>query len=137
MTPLFPGWHLPTLRKKPKTALQKIIENNKLIQRQSITHLNVLLSQYIPRNIFKNISQNAFTRQRIFSLENTFWEFFFQILNPDGGCQSVVNQLRTKPFKKMESHRPNQHPLIAKLERKYQPNYFEVSLIPFHYRQQR
>jgi hypothetical protein len=100
MTPLFPGWHLPTLRKKPKTALQKIIENNKIIQRQSITHLNVLLSQYIPRNIFKNISQNAFTRQRIFSLENTFWGFFFQILNPDGGCQSVVNQLRTQTVQK-------------------------------------
>lgn len=100
MTPLFPGWNLPTLRKKPKTALQKIIENNKQIQRKSVSHFNILLSQYIPKNTFKIFCKNAFSRQRIFSLENTFWGFFFQILNPDGGCQSVVNQLRTQTIQK-------------------------------------
>lgn len=93
MTPLFPGWHLPTLRKKPKTEIQKYLDNERLIQTRSITDLSNILSRYIPKSSFDDKFKKG-TRKRLFSLENTFWGFFYQLLNPDGGCQSVVNQLR-------------------------------------------
>lgn len=93
MTPLFPGWHLPTLRRKPKTDIQKHLENERLNQTRSITDLSNILSRYIPKSSFDDKFKKG-TRKRLFSLENTFWGFFYQLLNPDGGCQSVVNQLR-------------------------------------------
>lgn len=93
MTLLFPGWHLPTLRRKPKTDIQKYMDSERLIQTRSITDLNNILSRYIPKSSFDDKFKQG-RRKRLFSLENTFWGFFYQLLNPDGGCQSVVNQLR-------------------------------------------
>ena len=52
MTPLFPGWHLPTLRKKPKTEIQKYLDNERIIQTRSITDLSNILSRYIPKSSF-------------------------------------------------------------------------------------
>ena len=34
------------------------------------------------------------SRNRIFSKENTFWAFFSQVLDADGGCQEVVRKLQ-------------------------------------------
>lgn len=93
MTLLFPGWHLPTLRRKPKTDIQKYMDSERLIQTRSITDLNNILSRYIPKSSFDDKLKQG-RRKRLFSLENTFWGFFYQLINPDGGCQSVVNQLR-------------------------------------------
>ncbi len=35
------------------------------------------------------------SRRTIFSKENTFWAFFGQILDADGGCQEVVRKLQS------------------------------------------
>ena len=75
MTPLFPGWHLPTLRRKPKTDIQKHLENERLNQTRSITDLSNILSRYIPKSSFDDKFKKG-TRKRLFSLENTFWGFF-------------------------------------------------------------
>jgi len=96
MTPLFPGWHLPTLRKKPKSSMQKLLEDKKAIERNSISSLNKILGRYIPSSILSANQTGSFSRRRIFSLENTFWGFFYQVLNPDKSCQAVVNQLRVR-----------------------------------------
>ncbi len=94
MTPMFPGWHLPTLRKKPRTDAQKIIEVKERIHNMSFSRLGKLLSRYIPESCFMINRRTVFSRRRVFSIENTFWGFFQQILSTDGGCQEIVNQYR-------------------------------------------
>lgn len=36
----------------------------------------------------------SFSRRRLFSKENTFWAFFSQILDADGGCKEVVRKIQ-------------------------------------------
>lgn len=38
--------------------------------------------------------EGDFSRRRIFSKENTFWAFFTQVLDADGGCQEVVRKVQ-------------------------------------------
>ena len=35
------------------------------------------------------------SRRRLFSKENTFWAFFGQVLDADGGCKEVVRKLQS------------------------------------------
>jgi len=45
----------------------------------------------------KELDQRAdgsFSRRRLFSKTNTFWAFFSQILDADGGCQEVVRKVQ-------------------------------------------
>ena len=92
MTPMFPGWHLPTLRRKPKTDIQKLIDTKNEVHSMSLSRLSQYLSRYIPGASFNRDKSTSFSRRRVFSVENTFWGFFQQILSVDGGCQEIVIQ---------------------------------------------
>jgi len=35
------------------------------------------------------------SRRRLFSKENTFWAFFSQIVDSDGGCKEVIRKLQS------------------------------------------
>ncbi len=94
MTPLFPGWHLPTLRRKPKSQLQKLQAIKNKIEKHNFSQLSHCLESLIPSSLLHHNDSATFSRRRIFSLENTFWGFFQQILNADGGCREIVNQFR-------------------------------------------
>jgi len=94
MTPMFPGWHLPTLRRKPRTEVQKLMDLKEKIHTLSFSRLGQCLERYIPSHFFGLKSETGFSRRRIFSLDNTFWGFFHQVLSNDGGCQEIVNQFR-------------------------------------------
>jgi hypothetical protein len=91
---MFPGWHLPTLRRKPKTDIQKLIDTKNEVHSMSLSRLSQYLSRYIPDASFNKNKSTSFSRRRVFSVENTFWGFFQQILSVDGGCQEIVNQYR-------------------------------------------
>lgn len=95
MTPMFPGWHLPTLRRKPRTQAQKLAETKARMHKMSFSRLEQCLSRFIPTSLLhENSNSKSFSRRRVFSIENTFWGFFHQTLSADGGCQEVVNQFR-------------------------------------------
>jgi hypothetical protein len=91
---MFPGWHLPTLRRKPRTDVQKLLNIKKRIHKMSFSRLGQYLSRYIPHSCLNPCLEKKFSRRRVFSIENTFWGFFQQRLSTDGGCQEVVNQFR-------------------------------------------
>jgi len=40
------------------------------------------------------LPSGALSRRRIYSKENTFWAFFSQVLDADGGCKEVVRKLQ-------------------------------------------
>lgn len=93
-TPLFPGFHLPTLRKKPRSASQKLIDQKAKIKEKSFSQLADYLSHVVPIESLKKASRGTMSRQRIFSKENTFWAFFSQVLDADGGCQEVIRKFQ-------------------------------------------
>ncbi|MFQ3227045.1 MAG: hypothetical protein ACI8RW_000426 [Porticoccaceae bacterium] len=93
-TPLFPGFHLPTLRKTPRSARQKLADEMAKIKQKSFSQLAEYLTDIVPISSLKKSASGTMSRNRIFNKENTFWAFFSQILDADGGCQEVVRKLQ-------------------------------------------
>ncbi len=93
-TPMFPGFHLPTLRRKPKTEKQKLLEKIEKLKENSLTQLNEFFRHFIPTDVLKTEKQGDWSRYRAYSKENTFWAFFSQVLDADGGCQEVVRKIQ-------------------------------------------
>ena len=89
-----PGFHLQTLRRKPRSASQKLADERTRIRQHSISQLGACFSRFIPQQILDNQSNGSFSRRRLFSKENTFWAFFSQVLDADGGCKEVVRKVQ-------------------------------------------
>jgi hypothetical protein len=87
-----PGFHLATLRRKPRSANQKLVDQLANIRRKSISQLAKCFTDFIPAVTLQPHQSGTQSRRRLFSKENTFWGFFSQILNADGGCSEVVRQ---------------------------------------------
>ena len=93
-TPLFPGFHLSTLRRKPRSASQKLADEIKEIKQKSFSELADYFSDIVPTTSLIKSTSGSMSRNRIFSKENTFWAFFSQVLDTDGGCQEVIRKLQ-------------------------------------------
>jgi len=87
-----PGFHLATLRRRPRSASQKLADQFAEIRRKSISQLAACFVHFIPDQALKPHRSGAQSRRRLFSKENTFWGFFTQILNADSGCSEVVRK---------------------------------------------
>ena len=87
-----PGFHLATLRRKPRSASLKLADKLAKIRRKSIGQLAKCFTDFVPDQILQPHQSGAQSRRRLFSKENTFWGFFSQILNADGGCSEVVRK---------------------------------------------
>ena len=89
-----PGFHLQTLRRKPRSAAQILASEKEKIRRHSISSLGEVFGNFIPKSELVNQEDGSFSRRRVFSRENTFWAFFSQILDADGGCREVVRKIQ-------------------------------------------
>jgi Insertion element 4 transposase N-terminal len=89
-----PGFHLATLRRRPRSAAQKLADEKARIRQHSISQLGDCFGHFIPTKALENGSDGAFSRRRLFSKENTFWAFLSQVLDADGGCQEVVRKVQ-------------------------------------------
>ena len=87
-----PGFHLATLRRRPRSASQQLADQHTKIRRKSISQLAKCFTGFIPTQSLQRHQSGPQSRCRIFSKENTFWGFFSQILNADGGCSEVVRK---------------------------------------------
>jgi hypothetical protein len=87
-----PGFHLSTLRRKPRSERQKRAEQLTEIRRKTISQLSTCFIHFIPTQTLQPHSSGTQSRRRLISKENTFWGFFSQILNVDGGCSEVVRK---------------------------------------------
>jgi IS4 transposase len=93
-TPMFPGFHLQTLRRKPRSEAQKLADKLVLLQQKSIKQIGEVFEKFIPKALLKPEKVGVMSRRRLFSKENTFWAFFSQILDADGGCKEVIRKLQ-------------------------------------------
>lgn len=93
-TPIFPGFHSQTLRRKPRSSQQKLADEVDILKQKSFAQLSVCFDQIIPQRLLRPNESGAHSRNRIFNKENTFWAFFSQVLDADGGCMEVVKKLK-------------------------------------------
>jgi len=98
-TPLFPGFHLPTLRRTPRTEREKWLMERDRVRRHSLSQLSECFGSFIPQNLLDPNPTGALSRRRLFSKENTFWALFSQMLDADGGCQEVVRKVQAAAAK--------------------------------------
>lgn len=89
-----PGFHLATLRRKPRSASHHLAEEKARIRRHSLSQLGECFAHLLPAKALDLVSSGAFSRRRLFSKANTFWAFFSQVLDADGGCQEVVRKVQ-------------------------------------------
>ena len=89
-----PGFHLSTLRRKPRSTAHKLADSLEHIRRHSISSLGECFARFIPSKVLENGEAGSFSRRRVFSKTNTFWAFFSQVLDADGGCQEVVRKMQ-------------------------------------------
>ncbi|MES9898086.1 MAG: hypothetical protein ABW148_03580 [Sedimenticola sp.] len=89
-----PGFHLSTMRRKPRSARKKLAEERARIRRHTISQMGDCFGPFIPLKALGVSASGSFSRRRLFSKENTFWVFFSQVLDADGGCQEVVRKVQ-------------------------------------------
>jgi hypothetical protein len=94
-TPLFPGFHRQIRRRNPSAAQQKLAEKLALLQQKSFKQIGEVFEKFIPRVLLKKEAVGAMSRSSLFSKENTFWAFFSQVLDADGGCMEVIRKLQS------------------------------------------
>jgi len=84
-----------TLRRKPRSAQQKLAEKMTLLKQKSFKQIGEVFEKFIPHSLLKPERNGAMSRRRLFSKENTFWAFFSQVLDADGGCKEVIRKLQS------------------------------------------
>lgn len=90
-----PGFYLPRRGRKPLSRQQKFTQKIALLRRKSFKQMGELFEDFIPRSLLKQEHTGIMSRRRIFSKENTFWAFFSQVLDADGGCKEVIRKLQS------------------------------------------
>ena len=80
---------------------QKLVDEITTLKQKSFSQLGECLGKFIPNHYLRPTETGALSRRRFFSKENTFWAFFSQVLDADGGCQEVVRKLQA--FASMKS----------------------------------
>lgn len=87
---MLPGFHLQTLRRKPRSEQQKFAEKIALLKQKSFKQIGEVFEQFIPSTLLQPAPKGS-----MFSKENTFWAFLSQVLDADGGCKEVIRKLQS------------------------------------------
>ncbi|GBE08782.1 hypothetical protein BMS3Bbin11_00924 [bacterium BMS3Bbin11] len=70
-----PRFHLATLRRKPRSAQQKMADKIAELKQKSFSQLGEYFGQFIPQKYLSTAESGSLSRRRLFSKENTFWAF--------------------------------------------------------------
>lgn len=100
IAPFLPGLHLPRARGKARSAKERFAAELEQVKQKSFSQLGECFSRFIPGHFLSPSESGASSRRRLFSKENTFWSFFSQILDADGGCKEVVRKLQVAVVEK-------------------------------------
>ena len=69
-TPMFPEFHLQSLRRRPISAQKKFAEEMVLLQQKSFKQVGEIFERFIPYSLLKPEQTGAMSRRRLFSKEN-------------------------------------------------------------------
>jgi len=88
-------FHIQTLGKKRRTARQRLADELAAAKTRTLEQLSECFGEFIPKRLLVQNDTGKHSRSRIFTKETTFWAFFSQIIDADGGCSEVVSKLRS------------------------------------------
>jgi len=71
-----------------------LAEKAEHLKEKSFSQLGECFGKFIPERHLQPTESGTQSRRRFFSKENTFWAFFSQVLDADGGCKEVVRKLQ-------------------------------------------
>ena len=91
--PALPGFHLQTLRRKPRSEQRKFAGKIALPRQKSF--IGEVFKKFIPGALLKPEQTGAINRQRLFSKENTFRAFFSQVPYAGRGCKEVIRKFQS------------------------------------------
>ena len=94
-TRFLPGFHLPTLRRRPRSASQMLADERAQLKQKTLSELGECFGQFIPTHALDQSDTGPSSRRRLFSKQNTFWAFFSQVIGADRGCREVVRKLQS------------------------------------------
>jgi len=94
-TPIFPGFHLQTLRRTPRSKQQLLAAELAQLKLKTIDQLGELFRGFVDSRPLRPSASGPNSRQRLYSKENTFWAFLSQVLHTDPGCQEVVRKMQS------------------------------------------
>jgi len=93
-TPIFPGFHLGSLRRKPRSTQQKLAAEIALLKQKDFDQLGQAFGTFIPDRLLAPSGTGGHSRRRLYTKRNTFWAFIGQLFSDDGSCQQVVQKLQ-------------------------------------------
>ena len=93
-TPLFPGFHLLSLRRKPSSTAERLADEQGTLRRKNFDQLQACFGKYLPEGCLRSASSGSLSRCRLFTKANILWAFLSQVLDADGGCREVVRKLQ-------------------------------------------
>jgi len=65
-----------------------------VLRQKSFSQLAECFGKFIPEKMLEPSRKKSHSRRRIFSKANTFWAFFSQVIDADGGCREVVRRIQ-------------------------------------------
>lgn len=92
---MLPGFCIPLRGRKRRSAQQVFADKIASLKQKSFKQIGEIFDRFIPKKYLKPEVSGSMSRRSIFSKENTFWAFFGQIIDADGGCQEVVRKLQS------------------------------------------
>ena len=95
LRPTLPGFYLPKRGRKKRTPQQVLSDKLADLRNKSFKQLGEIFEPFVPAILLKQEQSGTMSRRRLFTKENTFWAFFGQILDADGGCKEVVKKLQS------------------------------------------
>jgi len=98
--PCIPGLRLPKARGKSRSESERLAVALEQAKKKSFGQLGECFGRFIPGHFLRPSESGALSRRRLFSKENTFWSFFSQVLDADGGCKEAVRKLQAAVVEK-------------------------------------
>ena len=89
-----PGFSLTNTSQKARSESPILADKLTKLKQKSFSQLSEHLGKFIPKKYLEPTSSGDQSRQRLYSKQNTFWAFFSQVLDVDGGCKEIVRKLQ-------------------------------------------
>ena len=93
-TPFFPGLAQATLGRARRTVQEQIRANARAFEKSKLLEFSGLFSPWVPEELLQSTESGAHSRKRVYSLNNTFWSFLYQVFLPGISCREVVKKIQ-------------------------------------------
>jgi len=91
----FPGFNHILCGNPPKSALAQLKEKVTSFRESSLSELALLFSGWVPSSKLEPKKKEENSRERVYSLNVTFWAFLYQVISPQTSCRAVVRRVQS------------------------------------------